>query len=528
VRKLAFALLALWPAQSFCTSYFLSANGNDTSAGTSPAAPWKTLARLSRAKFSPGDQICLRGGDSFTGTVSVVTNGLTIKSYGAGQATIDAGNGDGVDIYNAGGTAVIGLTIEGGWDSVSQSGNTGFGVSAFSNLLGDQKLPGPTLRNLTIHGFQQCGIAIGAYPSDGSQSGFANVVITGCRVYSNGQAGIESYGYFDVAAKTYAHVGFFVDGCTVYDNEGIVGYGDNTGNGIVLGDVQNATIQFCEAYENGALNGFWGAGPVGIWAWDSDHVTIQNCESHHNQTLTVDGDGFDLDGGVTNSVVQYNYSHDNAGSGLLIAEYVGAKPQSNLTYRYNISQNDGVSNGGGLVLWNGGPGVHDCEFYNNTVFTNQNSPAVSIQNDVQDVTFRNNVVASSHSNLVEASIGQVNVVFQGNDYWADCAPFSINWNGENVTSLAAWRALGQETFSSQSVGMWADPAYYSMGSGQTLGNPSLFSFLTSYRLKPGAPLIGKGIPMSNFGVNPGLYDFYGAHLRQTAPDIGATQDRVGS
>lgn len=39
--------------------------------------------------------------------------------------------------------------------------------------------------------------------------------------------------------------------------------------------------------------------------------------------------GFDLDRGVTNSVMQYNCSYDNDGAGYLIYQYEGARPLGN-------------------------------------------------------------------------------------------------------------------------------------------------------------------------------------------------------
>lgn len=523
MRKIALALLILVSTYGFGASYYISATGNDSATGTSPSHAWKTLGRVNSAALETGDEIYFHGGNTFAGTLSISVDGLSVRSYGSGDATIDAGSGDGIDIYDAGGASISGLEIKGGWNSVLQSGSTGSGVNAFCDLTGAKKLQGLSIVNVSIHGFQQCGIVVGAWPSDGSQSGFSSVLISCCRAYSNGQAGIESYGYFDINATTYAHTGFVVEFCTVYDNEGLSNSAIATGNGIVLGQVQNAKIQYCESYQNGALNTFPTAGPVGIWAWDSDDVTIQNCESHHNQSSTFDGDGFDLDGGVINSVMQYNYSHDNVGAGLLIAEYAGAKPQFNLTIRYNISQNDGVKVGGGVILWSGGTPVHQCQIYNNTIFTTQSTPAINISCPAQNVGFRNNVIISANSYLVEAPAGQTDVVFQANDYWGNGAGFSMSWQGADVISLENWRSLGQEASGGTNYGLWCDPQYADLGGGGTIGNPTVFRRLTAYRLKLTSPMVKAGIPMEGFVGSPGSCDFYGDVLRTGPPDIGAVQ-----
>src|SRR3712207_8524244 len=51
-----------------------------------------------------------------------------------------------------------------------------------------------------------------------------------------------------------------------------------------------------------------------------------------------------------NSIMQYNYSHDNYGAGYLLARYSSAPAMSNLTIRYNISENDGRKNDYGGIL----------------------------------------------------------------------------------------------------------------------------------------------------------------------------------
>src|SRR6185436_14166755 len=89
--------------------------------------------------------------------------------------------------------------------------------------------------------------------------------------------------------------------------------------------------------------------------------------------------GFDLDGGVTNSVMQYNYSHGNDGAGFLLAQFANAKPFSGNVVRYNISQADGRKNGyGGVHAF--GP-INSTQVYNNTIFM---TPAAKDQPGTRD------------------------------------------------------------------------------------------------------------------------------------------------
>ena len=52
---------------------------------------------------------------------------------------------------------------------------------------------------------------------------------------------------------------------------------------------------------------------------------------------------------MTNSVMQYNYSHDNDGAGYGLYQGSTSAPWSNNVVRYNISQNDGRKNGYGAI-----------------------------------------------------------------------------------------------------------------------------------------------------------------------------------
>lgn len=127
----------------------------------------------------------------------------------------------------------------------------------------------------------------------------------------------------------------------MHDISGVPGTGGHTGNGIVIGQANRVLMERNEVHHTGWLNDNCG-GPAGIWAWDSNLVNIQFNEAHHVSDGTgCDGDGFDFDGSTTNSIMQYNYAHDNDGAGFLVWQFDTAhRPIHNITLRYNISYND--------------------------------------------------------------------------------------------------------------------------------------------------------------------------------------------
>ncbi len=121
-------------------------------------------------------------------------------------------------------------------------------------------------------------------------------------------------------------------------------------------------------------------GPVGIWAHSveqsRDPVLRVVRESHRRR---ADGGGFDLDGGVTNSIMQYNYSHDNDGAGYLVWNYEDAPHElRGNTVRFNVSKNDGRKHDyGGIHIGTSDKPVRDLLVYNNTVLVSPCAPRLS-------------------------------------------------------------------------------------------------------------------------------------------------------
>ena len=76
------------------TTYYVSPNGNDASAGTSSSSPIKTLGRASGLALNPGDSVLLQGGSTFSGKLALwnrngsAGNPITVGSYGGGKAVV--------------------------------------------------------------------------------------------------------------------------------------------------------------------------------------------------------------------------------------------------------------------------------------------------------------------------------------------------------------------------------------------------------------------------------------------------------
>lgn len=336
-------------------TYYLSPSGNDAAAGTSPSTPWRTTAKV-RAHawspgFRPGDQILFQGGATFHTTPSDAlyfqtdrsrgtrSKPIRIGSYGTGRATISSRGEHGIMIWApVGATNDLGYIIQDlnftGDGAARQAGGTAYGIMVWNASNGSPALL--QILRCDFTNFSGGGLITGR---DTGRGLLRDLVIRGCRAHHNA---------------------------------GLPGLPFPSGSGIVVSGADNVLIEHCIAHNNGA-NNTAAAGPVGIWAYDANRVIIQRCVSYRNQSAGRDGGGFDLDGGTTNSVIQYCYSHDNDGAGFLLAQYEGAGTFGNNTIRFNISQNDGRRNSyGGISVWGFSSSfrVTDSFIYHNTVFVN--------------------------------------------------------------------------------------------------------------------------------------------------------------
>ena len=355
---LALAAFVSFTTHARAADYYVSAAGNDAGTGTA-AAPWRSIARVNTVILKPGDRVLFRGGDRFAGNLYLDANDsgradapVTIGSYGAGRATITAGTRSGIYAYNAAGIRVQQLNVVGG------SGNTASGVVFYMDLAAT-KLPWIRIDSLEVSGFGGDGIEIGSW---NGTSGFRDVRITAVSAHHNARTGILTY-----AQRPAAHQSVYVGYSRAFENPGIPDATTNTGSGIVLGGVDGGTIEWCVAWANGRLSRASG-GPVGIWTYDSTRVVIQYNESFANRTSgAADGGGFDFDQNVSDSILQFNYSHDNDGAGYLLAHAPATDAHHGNIVRHNVSVNDGRRNSyGGVEIWGR---VLDTVISNNTVRT---------------------------------------------------------------------------------------------------------------------------------------------------------------
>ena len=369
------------------TFYVDHLTGNDANPGTQ-AKPIKSIEKVNALSLRAGFSVLFAGGQTFEGTLKFKglagkrEQPILIGSYGKGRATIYGGTGNSVWADSCSWLQVKNMKVVG---DGRLNGNKGSGIELRHS------------QNCTIDSIESCGFLWSGIKALGGK----NLKITNVYAHDNGFSGInvesdgqDAGGLEGSGGKTFRNV--YIANCIAENNPGCpVVKNNHSGNGILIGGVTNGLIEYCEAMNNGWDMPRDGNGPVGIWAYQCDSITIQYCYSHDNKTSAKgkDGGGFDFDGGITNSVMQYNYSAHNEGAGYGIFQYAGATAWTNNTIRYNSSYNDGSKNGKcGILMWCDPSAVPMKGFnaYQNTIVNDQGYCVNFEPGNYPDFNFENN------------------------------------------------------------------------------------------------------------------------------------------
>jgi hypothetical protein len=470
--------------------------------------PFTSLQQLSHLKLQPGDTVFLHAGETIAGNISMNDihgtrkQNIVFTSYGKGKSIIDGGNKEAFIITASTYFQIVNLALFG---SGRKGGNTTDGLKLVN-------CKHAKLRNLDISGFQKSGLILFNSESAEVKNVFA---------HDNGFAGILVEGDYQKRISKNIHI----INCRADNNPGDPTNLDNhSGNGILVGNCKNIVVEYSTATNNGWDMPRIGNGPVGIWAYEADSVIIQHCISYRNKTAkgAADGGGFDLDGGVTNSIIQYCLSYENWGSGYGIFEYSGADKWYNNTLRYCISINDGyeTDQASGMFIWNGWN--VDSMFTNfyayNNFFYNDRKYAFSFsdQSRHRKFFFFNNVfVASDTSDIFYGVDSSSNDIFLGNVWMKKGGGFAQNAS-DNLEKWAKAKGYeqrdGKLTGTSFQKRLFVIPGHINITDPYSLKTNSLLRSLCN------SVLHNKGIDIRKlFSIDIGKKDFFG----QTVPLKGS-------
>lgn len=467
-------------------TYYVSANGNDDNDGQSITTAWATVDKINNSQFSPGDSVLFEGGQTFEGCLvignkinSTPQQPFTIGRYGSGRFTLKANctktdsnydinkNKSAVRMDKVSGFVLQDCILKGNQRQMTDANTYGaaYGVLFINGGWGANK----TVSYATI---QRCDIS-GFYTPNATDAGgeiFFNtqgptqhISIIDNVMHGPSKTEIEDNGIgVSGNAARGRLVDVVVEGNHIYNIPGRAGAGGGAiGNGIVLAG-SNLLIQNNVVHDLGANTNTCG-GPAGIWAVAAKNVTIQFNEAYRvrPKDLTKSGsgpnaggcdwNGFDLDLDVTDSKLQYNYSHDNFGAGYLA--YISGTWARNVI-RYNISSGDSFSSSGGGALsvanWSNSNG--SLNVYNNIFdsvlnhgYSYDSGGTVKLSGYVANNIFRAGV-SGGLSRFTDTNGSVPSLEFLSNIYWStlsDSSQSYFNWGGcgsGNVCSgLKAWQ-----------------------------------------------------------------------------------------
>jgi hypothetical protein len=514
-RFFAMILLTAGAIQScFATDYYVSTQTE--------------FDAVKNSVLHPGDAILLERGQHFVGMLAPTGTGteaapIRIDAYGEGERPqIHAMGVNEACIRLSGNPSfweIQGLELTNTDGTDLEQGDI-FGILVYIDNGED------TYRHIYIHDFYIHDVN-GAVPDKGrggihvrfdgdiDASNLDDLRITGNRIEDVGGVGIAT-------SAACANVDVLEDGGLYTENLWTRVYIasnrlDRIGrNGLIIrgceyGVVEYNTVGNTSLYDKGH----------NIFCFDTLGITMQYNETYGNTAVGTEGDrgGFDADYNCVDTLIQYNYSHDNEWfCGIM------KKPNRNIVIRYNVSQNEEQ----GFYFY-GFDGEHDCEsvhIYNNTHYVGAGfeNDVVVLGRTAENTIFENNIFYFEEGAVAGFGAEGINTFYTHNLYY-------------NLTPHAS--DLSPVT---------GDPLFTLPGVAGTQIDLTTMGGLRGYQLLPGSPAIDAATVMSNSvsrdiaghvidggGADLGAFEYAGPVSRVTFDflegsvwDGGAGGGRVGS
>ncbi|NHA02168.1 hypothetical protein G7092_00095 [Mucilaginibacter sp. HC2] len=331
------------------TYYIDNKTGNDASDGLSRAKAWRSLAPVNQHTFMPGDSVLFARGGVWEGQLAPSGSGnakapIVFGAYGSGALPeIKAGGHfrDAILLRNLQYIVVEYIAASNLDNTIAAQKIGPTGVRIMAEDIGT--LHHIRLANLYIHDIngdnkkgsaEGCGIfwdCRGPKPSN-----IEHLQIENCKVERVDRNGIRGNGTFSFRTNWFPNKYLLIRNCQLED----IG-----GDGIVVKAFDTAMVEHNKLFH---IRSRATDNAVAIWPHSSDHTTIQYNEVGYtkNGNWANDGQSFDIDGNSRNTIIQYNYSHDNEGGFMLVISDLINKDNVKTTgniIQYNLSVNDGLN-----------------------------------------------------------------------------------------------------------------------------------------------------------------------------------------
>jgi hypothetical protein len=496
-------------------AYFVdSTAGDDSATGDSPATAWQTLDRVNAEVFEPGDAICFRSGSSFEGQFAPQGNGsseapIVVNRYGEGdKPLIAAGAGDlqAVLLENVQYWEINELEITndqggpGDYRGIAVRGRDAgmlshiyirnsfiHDVTGQVNWIGgdvaNNDPPWVTFQTGWDASKRTGGIVVEVASENGTETWFDDIVIENNVIQDTSFGGIifkQLEGSYGWGVRSSANDADFLPHTNIVIRGNFLSqtntpYGCNT---IYVTGAQHVLIE---------RNVTQDSGTSAIEAYNSDDVVIQHNETYGTVQKAggADSNGIDADRATTNTIIQYNYVHDN-GDGILLCQFVFGTS----IVRYNVLVNNRRH---GINLHSDEAAVN--ETYNNLIF-------------IDGLNSGNLIATSGNGEHLEASYTLSNNLFHSTRAAASVTtgPGVVYSNNlfSGIAAVGSQPQTGDPLFIDDSL--WPSGG----ASGPALEELAGLQWMT------GSPAQDNGTPIEDNGGQ----DFWGNPLYQGAADIG--------
>lgn len=325
--------------------YVDSAAGNDSHEGTSSNRPWRTLERLNKAKFAPGDTIRFRRDRTFPGTFAPQGSGtaqrpIVATSYGVGKKPVFDGQGA---------TAAILLKNVAGWElehlEVTNSGPkiTDGGQRAGILVLLEDFGVGKhyVVSDVYVHDVNGTDV-YEPIPGGGiifvaggvaTPTGFDRITVRGCTISHVDRQGICTQSHWSMRAENPNGRGTqHVPMTNIVLRDNLLQ--DIGGDGIMINNGLGALV------EHNVLDGFAdrvaSGTAVGIYGFNSDNGVFRHNRVSNGKKNAM---AFDIETGNLGTLYEYNHSYRNNGGFLLTCNDPNST-SDDAVIRYNVSWDD--------------------------------------------------------------------------------------------------------------------------------------------------------------------------------------------
>lgn len=536
-KKLLILPCLLIVVQTFATDYFIDAIiGKDSGNGKSKSTAWQTLTNINKTTFLPGDRILFRAGQSWNGTIKPQGSGtpgkpITIGKYGNGKNP--ALNGDGktecsmdktfsrsctISLFNQQywiirdlevtnfDSSEVGMTLD-QWEkeNITKYANVilppeykgknsrKFGIFIQGNNVG--KLNSIHLIKLEVHGVNgditqrhTGGIYFRVFNTGKDIPTFYNdILVDSCYVHDVDRSGITNGSDYDNRTAT-VNTDWTPNQKFIIRNSIIRRTG---GNGITIRVSENAVVEKC-LFDYCAIRTTGNA----LYPYNADGTILQYNEARNTKANPGDEDagGIDSDYKCRNTIIQYNYCHDND-FGMLVTGGPGNFNEGTIV-RYNIFERDGLIEREGHGKF-----------------------AIRFAGSSDNTTFHNNII------YLGPKQDSTNIVY------------SKDWDGTYASNSFFYNnifyneALGcSYDFKKSTNNIFSNNAYYGKATNEPVDSHRVTGNLrltnpgggpAGYRLKPGSSAIGKGTRIKGSPAK----DYYGNLIKTGAINIGIDQKR---